>query len=113
MKRTVVALLRGIFAVMVVLVFVVGISACQKKEGPMEEAGKKADQAVEATKDAAKEAGKKADEAAEATKGTMEKAGKKVDEGAAATKDAVKKGVENTAGAVKDTAAKVEEKAKK
>jgi len=95
MKRTLVAWLRGIFSVMVVLVFVVGVSGCQKKEGAMEEAGKKADQAVEATK------------------GAVEKAEKKIGEGAEATKEAVKSGVEKTAGAVKDTAAKVEEKAKK
>jgi len=89
------ALLRGVFSVMVVLVFVVGVSGCQKKEGAMEEAGKKVDQAVEATK------------------GAVEKAEKKVGEGADAAKEAVKSGVEKTASAVKDTAAKEEGKAKK
>jgi len=113
MKKSMMAWLKGIFSVMVILVFVFGVSGCQKKEGAMEEAGKKADEAVEATKDAAKEAGKKADEAAEATKDAVKEAGKKAEESAEATKEAVKKGVENTAEAVKDTAAKVEEKAKK
>lgn len=95
MKRSIVALLQGVFLVMVVLVFVVGISGCQKQEGSMEKAGKKADEAVGATKAA------------------MDKAEKKVGEGAEAAKDAVKKGVEDTAKAVKDTATNVEEKTKK
>ncbi|SEL99168.1 hyperosmotically inducible protein [Syntrophus gentianae] len=113
MKKTMVALLKGIFSVMVVLVFVVGISGCQKQEGAMEKAGKEADKAVEAAKGAVGEAGKKVGEGAEATKEAVEKAGQKVGEGAEKAKEAVKKGVESTTAAVKDPAAKVEEKAKK
>ena len=112
MKRTIVALLKGMFSVMVVLVFVVGVSGCQKQEGPMEQAGKEADKAVEATKDAVQDAGKKVEEGAEATKDAAGKVGEKIGEGAEKAKDAVKKGVEGTAAAVKDTAAIVEEKAK-
>ena len=95
MKRPIVALLQGASLVIVVLVFVIGISGCQKQEGSMEKAGKKADEAVEATKTA------------------VDNAEKKVGEGAEAAKDAVKKGVEDAAKAVKDTASNVEEKAKK
>jgi hyperosmotically inducible protein len=113
MRKSVAALLKGIFSVMVVLVFVIGVSGCQKQEGPIEEAGKKADKAVEATKGAVEEAGKKIEEGAEATKEAVEKAGEKVGEGAEKAKETVKKGVESTAGAVKETAAKSRRKSKK
>jgi hypothetical protein len=63
---------------MAVLVFVVGVSGCQKQEGPMEKAGKKVDESVEATKD------------------SMKKAGQKVSEGAKQTKEAVKNAAEES-----------------
>jgi hypothetical protein len=73
MKKSVIAFLKGIFPVIVALVFVVSVSGCQKKEeGPMEQAGKKIDQSVEATKDTVKEAGEKVKEGAEKTKETVE-----------------------------------------
>ena len=112
MKRSIVAFLKGIIPVIVALVFVISVSACQK-EGTMEKAGKKIDEGIETTKDAMKEAGDKA-------KDTMEKAGKKIDEGIETTKDAmkeaaekVKEGVDETKEAVKDTAKKTAEKTKK
>ena len=51
---------------------------CQKQEGPMEKAGKKVDESVEATKD------------------SMKKAGQKVSEGAKQTKEAVKNAAEES-----------------
>jgi gas vesicle protein len=111
-KRSIVAFLKGIIPVIVALVFVVSVSACQK-EGTMEKAGKKIDEGIETTKDAMKEAGDKA-------KDTMEKAGQEVDKAVDATKDTmkeaaekVKEGVEETKEAVKDTAKKTAEKTKK
>ena len=41
MKRSIVAFLKGIFPVIVALVFVIAVSGCQKQEGTMEKAGKK------------------------------------------------------------------------
>ena len=54
MKKSFVAFLKGIVSVIVVLVFVVAVSGCQKEEGPMEKAGKKVDEGIQATTDAAK-----------------------------------------------------------
>ena len=78
MKNSFVAFLKGLVSVMAVLVFVVGVSGCQKQEGPMEKAGKKVDESVEATKD------------------SMKKAGQKVSEGAKQTKEAVKNAAEES-----------------
>ena len=78
MKNSFVAFLKGLVLVMAVLVFVVGVSGCQKQEGPMEKAGKKVDESVEATKD------------------SMKKAGQKVSEGAKQTKEAVKNAAEES-----------------
>jgi hypothetical protein len=82
MKKSIVALLKGIIPVIVVLVFIVSVSGCQKKEeGPMEKVGKKIDKGVDATKDAMEQAGEKVKEgvekAAEAVKDTAEKATEK------------------------------------
>ena len=67
MKKSVVAFLKGIFPVIIALVFVVSVSGCKKKEeGPMEQAGKKIDQSVEATKEKVQEGADKTKEAVEA-----------------------------------------------
>ncbi len=50
--------MKMMHSVVLVLVFAVCVSGCQKKEeGPMEQTGKNIDQSVEAAKDTAKEAG--------------------------------------------------------
>jgi len=43
-------------------------AGCKKKEGPAEQAGKKADQAVESVKEAAQDAGKKVEKTVEEAK---------------------------------------------
>ena len=63
MKNSFVAFLKCLVSVLAVLVFVVGVSGCQKQEGPMEKAGKKVDESVESTKDAMKKAGQQTKEA--------------------------------------------------
>jgi hyperosmotically inducible protein len=114
MKRSIISLLKNAFLLVIILMFIFAVTGCQKKEeGPLEKAGKKADEAVEATKEAVKKAEEKVVEGAEKAKEAVEKAGEKVAEGTEKAKDAVKKGVEGAAKAVKDTATKVEEKAKK
>jgi hypothetical protein len=80
MKRSIAAFLKGLLSIIAALVFLVGISGCQKQEGPMEKAGKKADEGIEATKDAMKEAGEKVKEGAEATKEAVTKAAEKAEE---------------------------------
>jgi ABC-type Na+ efflux pump permease subunit len=80
MKKSFVAFLKGIVSVMVVLVFVVAVSGCQKEEGPMEKAGKKVDEGIQATTDAAKKAGEKVSEGAEKTKEAVKDAAEKVED---------------------------------
>jgi len=88
MKRTIVSFLKVFCAVFIALVFVVSVSGCAKEEGPMEKAGKKVDEAVDATKE------------------TATKTGEAVKEGAVKTKEAVKEGAEKASDAVKDTTKK-------
>jgi hypothetical protein len=80
MKKSIVAFLKGIVSVIAVLVFVIVVSGCQKQEGAMEKAGKKADEGVEATKDVMEKAGEKVGEGAEKTVETTKKAAEKVEE---------------------------------
>lgn len=80
MKKSFVAFLKGIVSVIVVLVFVVAVSGCQKEEGPMEKAGKKVDEGIQATTDAAKKAGEKVSEGAEKTKEAVKGAAEKVED---------------------------------
>ena len=80
MKKSFVAFLKGIVSVMVVLVFVVAVSGCQKEEGPMEKAGKKVDEGIQATTDAAKKAGEKVSEGAEKTKEAVKDVAEKVED---------------------------------
>lgn len=80
MKKSFVAFLKGIVSVIVVLVFVVAVSGCQKEEGPMEKGGKKVDEGIQATTDAAKKAGEKVSEGAEKTKEAVKDAAEKVDD---------------------------------
>lgn len=80
MKKSFVAFLKGIVSVIVVLVFVVAVSGCQKEEGPMEKAGKKVDEGIQATTDAAKKAGEKVSEGAEKTKEAVKDAAEKVED---------------------------------
>ena len=101
MKKSVLAFLKGIVAIVAVLVFVVVISGCSKDEGALEKAGEKADKAIEETTKAAEKAGEKVGEGAEAAKDAVQKAGEKVKEGAEKTVDAVKKGAEKVEDKVK------------
>lgn len=80
MKKLIAAWFKRIIPAIVILAFFVGVSGCQKQEGPMEKAGKKADEGIEATKDAMKEAGEKVKEGAEATKQAVKDAAEKVEE---------------------------------
>jgi hypothetical protein len=80
MKKSIVAFLKGIVSVIAVLVFSIAVSGCQKQEGAMEKAGKKADEGVEATKDVMEKAGEKVGEGAEKTVETTKKAAEKVEE---------------------------------
>ena len=80
MKRSIAAFLKGIIPVIFALVFVIAVSGCQKQEGTMEKAGKKADEGIEATKDAMKQAGEKVSEGAEKTKEAVQSAAEKVEE---------------------------------
>lgn len=56
----------GIAVMMVALLF--ALPACQKKEGPVEQAGKKVDQAVEKTGQEIEKAGNKLQDAAQGDK---------------------------------------------
>jgi hypothetical protein len=62
MKRSMVTFLKGIFPVIVALVFFVTVSGCQKEEGTMEKAGKKVDQSVDKAKNAMDDVAQKAEE---------------------------------------------------
>lgn len=90
MGKSVVAFLKGIVLVMAVLVLVVGVSGCQKQEGPMEKAGKAVDEGVSNTKDTMETTAEKVDKGYEATKDATKQAGEAVKEGAEKTVDAVK-----------------------
>jgi uncharacterized lipoprotein YehR (DUF1307 family) len=90
MGKSVVAFLKGIVLVMTVLVLVVGVSGCQKQEGPMEKVGKSVDEGVSNTKGTMETAGEKVDKGFEETKDATKHAGEEVKEGAEKTVDAVK-----------------------
>lgn len=62
---------RSVLAALVVGALLAGVSACTKKEGPMERAGKNIDKAAEKT-------GQQIDKAVEKTGEKIEKAGEKV-----------------------------------
>ena len=100
MGKSFAAFLRGILSAVVILVFVFAISSCQKKEGAMEEMGKTADEAIEATTDAAEDVGAKIGEGVEATKEAVEDAGQAVSEGAEKTVEAVEGAAEEVETAV-------------
>jgi hypothetical protein len=80
MKTVITTWFKRIIPAIVILAFFVGVYGCQKQEGPMEKAGKKADEGIEATNDAMKEAGEKMKEGAEKTSDAMKNAAKKVEE---------------------------------
>lgn len=67
---------RKVIAALVVGILVAGVSGCQKKEGPMERAGKEIDKAAEKTI-------KQVDK-------TTEKAGEKIEKTGEKIKDSVK-----------------------
>jgi hypothetical protein len=62
MKRSMIPFLKGIFSVIVALIFFVTVSGCQKQEGTMEKAGKKVDESVDKAKNAMDDAAQKAEE---------------------------------------------------
>jgi predicted small secreted protein len=59
---------NGIGAVLAASIVIVGLSACEKKEGPGERAGKAVDKAVESTGKKIEEAGEKIQDAAKDAK---------------------------------------------
>lgn len=67
---------RSVIAAMVLGILAAGVSGCNKKEGPMERAGKEVDKAAEKT-------GQNFDKA-------VEKAGKKIEKAGEKIKDSVK-----------------------
>lgn len=66
---------RSLLTVLALSIMVAGMSGCQKKEGPMERAGKEIDKAAEKT-------GKEIEKALEKTGKDLEKAGEKIKESA-------------------------------
>jgi hypothetical protein len=80
MKRSMITFLKGIFSVIVALIFFVTVSGCQKEEGTMEKAGKKVDENIEAAKDTMKKADKKIDEGIDKAKQAMDDAAQKAEE---------------------------------
>ena len=61
--------IRGsVCAVFALSVLVLGLSACEKKEGPMERAGKQVDKAVDSAGQQVEKAGQKIQEAAKDAK---------------------------------------------
>ncbi len=80
MKNYFLAFMKVVVSVTAVMAFVISFSGCQKQEGPMEKAGKKVDESVEAAKDAVKKAGQKVSEGAEKTKEAVKNAAEKVEE---------------------------------
>lgn len=62
---------RSIIAALVLVILVAGLSGCQKKEGPMERAGKEIDKAAEKT-------GQQINKAVEKTGEQLNKAGDKM-----------------------------------
>jgi len=55
---------KSVMVVLVMSVLIVGLSGCQKKEGPVERAGKQIDKAVEKTGQQVEKAGEKIEDAA-------------------------------------------------
>ena len=80
MKRSMVTFLKGILSVIFALVFFVTVSGCQKEEGTMEKAGKKADEGIGEAKDTMKKADKKVDESIDKAKDAMDDAAQKAKE---------------------------------
>ncbi len=78
---------NGVGAVLAMGILIVGLSACEKKEGPMERAGKTVDKAVEDAGKQVEKAGEKVQEAAKDAGKQVEKVGEKIQE---AAKDAKK-----------------------
>jgi len=66
---------RAVVSALVLTVLVVGLSACKKKEGPLERAGKEIDKAAEKT-------GQQIDKAVEKTGEKIEQAGEKMKDAA-------------------------------
>ena len=58
----------SICAALAMTVFIVGLSACEKKEGPAERAGKEVDKAVEKVGEQVEKAGQKIQDAAQDAK---------------------------------------------
>lgn len=102
MKKSVMVLLKNVFSVTVIVVFIVFVSGCRKEGGTMEKAGEKVDRVIEDISKTVEKAKEKTSEGIEAARGAIEKAGEKASEG-----------VERVEKAVKKTAEKVEEKIKK
>jgi len=80
MKRSMVTFLKGIFPVIVALLFFVTVSGCQRQEGTMEKAGKKVDEGIGEAKDTMKKAGEKVDESVDKAKNAMDDAAQKAEE---------------------------------
>jgi hypothetical protein len=80
MKKSMVTFLKGIIFVIVALVFFVTVSGCQKEQGTMEKAGKKADESIGEAKDTMKKADKKIDESIDKAKDEMDEAAQKAEE---------------------------------
>lgn len=57
-------IVRNIVALVLLGILVAGLSACQKKEGPLEKAGKAIDQAAEKTGEKIEKVGEKVKDAA-------------------------------------------------
>ena len=55
MKKSMILFLKGILSIIVVLVFCITVSGCQKKENAMEKAVMKVDEGIGEVKDASKE----------------------------------------------------------
>ena len=75
-----VTFLKGIFPVIVALLFFVTVSGCQKQEGTMEKAGKKVDENIGEAKDTMKKAGEKVDESVDKAKNAIDDAAQKAEE---------------------------------
>lgn len=58
-------IVNGISTTLIIGAFLVALSGCQEKEGPVEKAGKAVDQAAEQTGEKIEEAGEKIQDAAE------------------------------------------------
>ncbi len=67
--------LKELFLILIIGLFVIGLSSCPDQEGPAERTGEKIDEAVE-------DAGKKMEEAGEEAGEAMEEAGDKIEDSA-------------------------------